>query len=54
LRSGNCIRFEQTALTNPAAGEANHRQRFGFCFAGFLARFVQETDRSVSYSREKT
>src|ERR1700741_39961 len=34
--------------TNSSAGEANHRERFVFCFSCCLAHFVQETDRSVS------
>jgi hypothetical protein len=38
----------RTVLLNPAAGEANGLYRFAFCFAGVLARLMQETDRSVS------
>jgi hypothetical protein len=38
----------RAALPNPAAGQANGLQRFAFRFAGFLARLMQETDRSVS------
>jgi hypothetical protein len=38
----------RAALPNPAARQANGLQRFAFRFAGFLARLMQETDRSVS------
>jgi hypothetical protein len=41
-------RVSRTALLNPAAGPANGLQRQAFCFSGFLARLMQETDRSVS------
>jgi 16S rRNA C1402 (ribose-2'-O) methylase RsmI len=41
-------RVSRTALLNPAAGPANGLQRKAFCFSGFLARLMQETDRSVS------
>jgi hypothetical protein len=38
-----------TRLINCEAVRPNSLQRFGFLFARRLARFVQDTDRSVSY-----
>jgi hypothetical protein len=47
-RAASASRMGRTGLLNPAAGKANGLYRFAFCFAGFLARLMQETDRSVS------
>jgi hypothetical protein len=46
--AASASRMGRTGLLNPAAKRANGLQRFAFCFAGFLARLMQETDRSVS------
>src|SRR6201996_6633203 len=40
----------RTPLIIPRAQETKPLQRFAFYFSGHLARFVQETDRSVSYA----
>jgi hypothetical protein len=47
----SCIRFEQFAADQSEGRSAKPLQEFGFSFAPWLARFVQETDRSVSYSQ---
>jgi hypothetical protein len=36
-------------LINFRADLAKRREKFGFCLSPGLARFMQETDRSVSY-----
>jgi hypothetical protein len=47
-RAADASPVSSAALINPRAAPANGLQRFVFCFAGFLARLMQETDRSVS------
>jgi hypothetical protein len=41
--------LSKARLINFRAGPAKRREKFGFWFWPGLARFVQETDRSVSY-----
>jgi hypothetical protein len=47
-RAASASRMGTGALLNPSATQANGLHRLAFCFAGFLARLMQETDRSVS------
>jgi hypothetical protein len=46
--AASASRMGRAGLLNPSAGPANGLQHFAFCFAGFLARLMQVTDRSVS------
>jgi hypothetical protein len=46
--AASASRVGKVVLLTPAAGRANGLHRLAFCFAGFLARLMQETDRSVS------
>jgi len=41
--------LSKTRLINFRADIAKRREKFGFWLSPALARFVQETDRSVSY-----
>jgi hypothetical protein len=47
-RGGICIAREQNGAAQSRGRTANGLQRQAFCFSGFLARLMQETDRSVS------
>jgi hypothetical protein len=46
--AASASRVSRIALLNPAAERANGLQCKAFCFPAFLARLMQETDRSVS------
>jgi hypothetical protein len=50
-RAAIASRLGSAALTNFRAAIAKRRERFGFWFWPVLARFLQETERSVSYPK---
>jgi hypothetical protein len=47
----NCISFEQLSADRFEGSAAKRLNAFAFSFPQALARFMQETDRSVSYPK---
>src|SRR5437762_5510720 len=53
MRAAIASRLGSAALINFRAAIAKQRESFAFWFWPALARFMQETERSVSYPRER-